>query len=211
MTSSSTSALAISTDTNTSTTPPQTSLPSTLVAPLLPIWLKEPGKTCVDSGENGTGPEPSPTTLDDSIPNVSATTLANAPATTSAAPSPNPNTYSTTPTVTPPSSVIPSSHPSPTPSHPIPTGSQTVTTDTTNMPSLSDDGSVLPLPSHVVLHHLGTSAIRNGPLAVRNTIRHRQAVNGFFGVYCVYIKKRLWLTYFNKISQFLTTVYYKPT
>ncbi|KIK99631.1 carbohydrate-binding module family 48 protein [Paxillus rubicundulus Ve08.2h10] len=52
-------------------------------------------------------------------------------------------------------------------------------------PGLSDDASVLPVPSHVVLHHLSTSAIRNGVLAVGNTTRYRQ--------------------------KFLTTIYYKPT
>lgn len=43
-------------------------------------------------------------------------------------------------------------------------------------PGLSDDASVLPVPSHVVLHHLSTSAIRNGVLAVGNTTRYRQKV-----------------------------------
>ncbi|KAG8214501.1 carbohydrate-binding module family 48 protein [Butyriboletus roseoflavus] len=52
-------------------------------------------------------------------------------------------------------------------------------------PRLSDDASVLPVPSHVVLHHLSTSAIRNGVLAVGNTTRYRQ--------------------------KYLTTIYYKPT
>ncbi|KAG9315879.1 carbohydrate-binding module family 48 protein [Chiua virens] len=41
---------------------------------------------------------------------------------------------------------------------------------------MSDDASVLPVPSHVVLHHLSTSAIRNGVLAVGNTTRYRQKV-----------------------------------
>lgn len=52
-------------------------------------------------------------------------------------------------------------------------------------PGLTDDASVLPVPSHVVLHHLSTSAIRNGVLAVGNTTRYRQ--------------------------KYLTTIYYKPT
>ena len=43
-------------------------------------------------------------------------------------------------------------------------------------PGLSDDASVLPVPSHVVLHHLSTSAIRNGVLAVGSTTRYRQKV-----------------------------------
>ncbi|EIN12854.1 hypothetical protein PUNSTDRAFT_141436 [Punctularia strigosozonata HHB-11173 SS5] len=51
--------------------------------------------------------------------------------------------------------------------------------------TLSDDASVLPVPSHVVLHHLSTSAIKNGVLAVANTTRYRR--------------------------KYLTTIYYKPT
>ncbi|KAI0032576.1 5'-AMP-activated protein kinase beta subunit, interation domain-containing protein [Vararia minispora EC-137] len=51
--------------------------------------------------------------------------------------------------------------------------------------ALADDASVLPVPNHVVLHHLSTSAIRNGVLAVANTTRYRK--------------------------KFITTVYYKPT
>lgn len=42
---------------------------------------------------------------------------------------------------------------------------------------LADDGSVLPVPSHVVLHHLGTSAIRNGVLAVADTMRYKKKVS----------------------------------
>ncbi|KAG6810153.1 hypothetical protein H0H92_013066 [Tricholoma furcatifolium] len=49
----------------------------------------------------------------------------------------------------------------------------------------TDDGSVLPVPSHAVLQHLSTSAIRNGVLAVGNTTRYRK--------------------------KYLTTIYYKPT
>jgi hypothetical protein len=41
---------------------------------------------------------------------------------------------------------------------------------------LADDASVLPVPSHVVLQHLSTSAIRNGVLAVGNTTRYRKKV-----------------------------------
>lgn len=43
----------------------------------------------------------------------------------------------------------------------------------------NDDGSVLPVPSHVVLHHLGTSAIRNGVLAVADTVRYKKKVRAF--------------------------------
>ncbi|KAI0301195.1 5'-AMP-activated protein kinase beta subunit, interation domain-containing protein [Multifurca ochricompacta] len=50
---------------------------------------------------------------------------------------------------------------------------------------LADDASVLPVPSHVVLHHLSTSAIRNGVLAVGNTTRYKK--------------------------KFISTIYYKPT
>ncbi|KAK7438022.1 galactose metabolism-related protein [Stygiomarasmius scandens] len=49
----------------------------------------------------------------------------------------------------------------------------------------ADDNSVLPVPSHVVLHHLCTSAIRNGVLAVGETVRYRQKV-------------------------YVTSIYYKP-
>ena len=56
-------------------------------------------------------------------------------------------------------------------------------------PGLADDGSVLPVPSHVVLHHLGTSAIRNGVLAVADTVRYRKKVRTLvciisFGIPC---------------------------
>lgn len=50
---------------------------------------------------------------------------------------------------------------------------------------VGDDGSVLPVPSHVVLNHLSTSSIRNGVLAVANTVRYK--------------------------NKFMTTIYYKPT
>ncbi|KAF9485762.1 hypothetical protein BDN70DRAFT_927131 [Pholiota conissans] len=64
-------------------------------------------------------------------------------------------------------------------------GSRAITLDDANMPPLTDDNSVLPVPSHVVLHHLCTSAIRNGVLAVANTTRYRK--------------------------KYLTIIYYKPT
>ncbi|KAF8872104.1 hypothetical protein CPB84DRAFT_708454 [Gymnopilus junonius] len=54
-----------------------------------------------------------------------------------------------------------------------------ITIDTDNMPALTDDGSVLPVPSHVVLHHLCTSAIKNGVLAVADTTRYRKKVSFF--------------------------------
>jgi len=64
-------------------------------------------------------------------------------------------------------------------------GSTTAQGTTAAAIMLADDGSVLPVPSHVVLHHLSTSAIRNGVLAVGNTTRYRK--------------------------KFITTIYYKPT
>jgi len=54
--------------------------------------------------------------------------------------------------------------------------SRIITIDTSTMPSVTDDASVLPVPSHVVLHHLCTSAIKNGVLAVANTTRYRKKV-----------------------------------
>ncbi|KAK7025471.1 galactose metabolism-related protein [Paramarasmius palmivorus] len=42
--------------------------------------------------------------------------------------------------------------------------------------TIADDTSVLPVPSHVVLHHLCTSAIKNGVLAVGETVRYRKKV-----------------------------------
>jgi hypothetical protein len=90
-------------------------------------------------------------------------------------PSPGPSQTTTTtpaPTPAPPPTTKPSlPHP--------PSGSRAITIDTANMPGMTDDGSVLPVPSHVVLHHLSTSAIRNGVLAVGNTIRYRKKVRVF--------------------------------
>ncbi|KAG8898702.1 hypothetical protein FRB99_007200 [Tulasnella sp. 403] len=47
-----------------------------------------------------------------------------------------------------------------------------------------DDSSVLPVPNHVVLNHLGTSAIKNGVLAVGTTMRYHH--------------------------KYISTIYYKP-
>lgn len=43
--------------------------------------------------------------------------------------------------------------------------------------ALADDATVLPVPSHVVIHHLSTSAIKNGVLAVANTTRYKKKVS----------------------------------
>ncbi|KAH7336966.1 5'-AMP-activated protein kinase beta subunit, interation domain-containing protein [Rhizoctonia solani] len=48
----------------------------------------------------------------------------------------------------------------------------------------ADDNSVLPVPNHVVLNHLGTSAIKGGVLAVGTTTRYHR--------------------------KYITTIYYKP-
>lgn len=69
-------------------------------------------------------------------------------------------------------------------------------------PGLADDGSVLPVPSHVVLHHLGTSAIRNGVLAVADTVRYRKKVS-------LFVSSPLCSVDFG--LQYITTIYYKPT
>ncbi|KAL0578789.1 galactose metabolism-related protein [Marasmius crinis-equi] len=63
--------------------------------------------------------------------------------------------------------------------------SQRLTTNDENAAIVADDSSVLPVPSHVVLQHLSTSAIKNGVLAVSQTGRYH--------------------------NKFATTVYYKPT
>ncbi|KAI0821972.1 hypothetical protein BC628DRAFT_1412535 [Trametes gibbosa] len=73
-------------------------------------------------------------------------------------------------------------------------------------PGVSDDASVLPVPSHVVLHHLSTSAIRNGVLAAANTTRYRKKVRGDTFDMCA------WDVDSSRGSvQYITTIYYKPT
>lgn len=85
-----------------------------------------------------------------------------------------------------------------------PARSRPIGIDPSNTPSLTDDASVLPVPSHVVLHHLCTSAIRNGVLAVANTIRYRGKARHHFSFFLRFTNS--WLP-----IQYLTTVYYKPT
>lgn len=51
---------------------------------------------------------------------------------------------------------------------------------------MADDASVLPVPSHVVLHHLTTSTIKNGVLAVASTVRYKKKVSPFVGLACVW-------------------------
>ena len=62
-------------------------------------------------------------------------------------------------------------------------------------PGMADDTSVLPIPSHVVLHHLSTSAIRNGVLAVGNTTRYRKKVGFAFGL--VFVSYVFWEGYWD--------------
>ena len=45
---------------------------------------------------------------------------------------------------------------------------------------IGDDNSVLPMPSHSVVNHLATSAIRNGVLAVGTTTRYKAKVRPQF-------------------------------
>ena len=139
--------------------------------------ISSPTPTTPVSNENGTATEMSPTMSPTTTATTTLPTSTTSSTTTSATTSPNPNNNSpTTTTLIPPSTST---------THSMPAGSRTITIDGSNMPSLSDDGSVLPVPSHVVLHHLSTSAIRNGVLAVGNTIRYRKKVS-----YCFFLQVR---------------------
>ena len=73
-------------------------------------------------------------------------------------------------------------------------------------PGISDDASVLPVPSHVVLHHLSTSAIRNGVLAVANTTRYRKKVGAREAA-----SRGSGEHVLTQYVQYITTIYYKPT
>lgn len=68
-------------------------------------------------------------------------------------------------------------------------------------PGLADDGSVLPVPSHVVLHHLSTSAIRNGVLAVANTTRYRKKVRELRSALVLRLMPTLRLVYHDDLLQ----------
>jgi hypothetical protein len=73
---------------------------------------------------------------------------------------------------------------------------------------LTDDSSVLPVPNHVVLHHLSTSAIKNGVLAVADTVRYKKKVRAHIS--CS-VPSRRGLISSECDPQFITTIYYKPT
>jgi hypothetical protein len=118
---------------------------------------------------SSTTPETSlPTT-----PTPGTTTPTNTTTTSSPSTSPalSPSTPTGTSNIRPPSPQVSSTRP-----RPIPLLDDVV---------VADDNSMLPVPSHVVLHHLTTSAIKNGVLATGTTVR-----------------------YYRK---YLTVVYYKPT
>ncbi|CCL99256.1 uncharacterized protein FIBRA_01271 [Fibroporia radiculosa] len=77
----------------------------------------------------------------------------------------------------------------------------------------ADDASVLPVPSHVVLHHLSTSAIKNGVLAVANTTRYRKKVRISWISAPFQHSRRATVAGLltRSSSQYITTIYYKPT
>ncbi|CAE6477868.1 unnamed protein product [Rhizoctonia solani] len=64
----------------------------------------------------------------------------------------------------------------------------------------ADDNSVLPVPNHVVLNHLGTSAIKGGVLAVGTTTRYHRKVSP--PIPTLYAR--------SSRVQYITTIYYKP-
>lgn len=124
-----------------------------------------------------TTPEPAPTPTPDKEP--ATTTTAQAPAAPQPT-KPSPAQASTSTATTPhPHPPRPGPSPLTTESRAPVSGSRAITLDMENMPALTDDASVLPVPSHVVLQHLCTSAIRNGVLAVATTTRYRKKV-GYF-------------------------------
>lgn len=70
------------------------------------------------------------------------------------------------------------------------------------MDGIRDDNSVLPIPNHVVLNHLGTSAIKNGVLAVATTMRYHQKVHRPFSADNDIIH--------HDHIQYISTLYFKP-
>ncbi|KZT28404.1 carbohydrate-binding module family 48 protein [Neolentinus lepideus HHB14362 ss-1] len=80
-----------------------------------------------------------------------------------------------------------------------------------NGPGLADDASVLPVPSHVVLQHLSTSAIKNGVLAVGTTIRYkRKSLMRPPSPLQREMSHELIGAHVFRGLQYLTTIYYKP-
>ena len=79
---------------------------------------------------------------------------------------------------------------------------------------LTDDASVLPVPNHVVLHHLSTSAIKNGVLAVADTVRYKRKVRThipFLIPFSCLFHCGLGSRLSDYDPQFITMIYYKPT
>ena len=60
---------------------------------------------------------------------------------------------------------------------------------------------MLPVPSHVVLHHLSTSAIRNGVLAVGNTTRYKKKVRHLIPKYLMCISRPLFIVHHDDLLQ----------
>lgn len=145
--------------TTTAATSPQGSLPATPTGPLSPT--QTPPKI---SWTSGTGPVPSAVLAATMSPGI---LLAQAQAQQSQA-----QAAQTAQTITTLQPYSPDRAPI--------SGSRTITLDDGDMPVLTDDNSVLPVPSHVVLHHLCTSAIRNGVLAVGTTTRYKKKVRSCF-------------------------------
>ncbi|KAH9480732.1 SNF1 protein kinase subunit beta-2 [Psilocybe cubensis] len=150
-----------STGTTTAATSPQASLPATPTGQMSPMQTPPKGVGWAAGGVAAL--PPSVLLAGFPQPGLQSSSAAPMPSSTTQSPSPQP----------------------PTLERAAVSGSRAITIDDANMPALTDDNSVLPVPSHVVLHHLCTSAIKNGVLAVANTTRYRK--------------------------KYLTTIYYKPT
>ena len=133
------------------------------------------------SGSNSQPPPPPPPTeVDVEVASMVPESL-NTPTAFSSMPAPGSSLSTPAPGM---SGTPPASAP-PTPTIPPSTSRPLALDSTPEQQTLTDDGSVLPVPSHVVLHHLSTSAIRNGVLAVADSTRYRK--------------------------KYMTTIYYKPT
>lgn len=144
----------------------------------VPASIDTSGTTTSTPGTGGTGtpitPTPSIPSTIGTLPGTEGSNASSVAASTTTSPG---AATPSSPTTAPSSSANSSSQ------HVV--SSRSITIDTSTTPSLTDDASVLSVPSHVVLHHLCTSAIKNGVLAVASTTRYRK--------------------------KYLTTIYYKPT
>ncbi|PPQ89035.1 hypothetical protein CVT25_004677 [Psilocybe cyanescens] len=163
-----------STGTTTAATSPQGSLPATPTGQMSPMQAHTPPKMGWASGTGAIPPSVLLSLSGSSAPSQSQSqSQSSTPASTHAAQTPSAQTQTQTQSQT--THLQPQPQLPPTPlERAAMSGSRAITIDDANMPSLTDDNSVLPVPSHVVLHHLCTSAIRNGVLAVANTTRYRK-------------------------------------